>query len=179
MRCFFAVMALLVLASAVGCTHNQTRLDPDAVRQVTDVASGALITNEGNVSASFKGIAPNPTLMDGEGFWDVQPGQNGLMGLVVDGARMFTKSQDVDIEGLELTLPGEDGGPMTIKAARYSLRVSDPMAQQVAGLQEALPNLDSMTKTEAQATVERMHALGQISDSLFSFAMKLISAWPG
>jgi len=77
------------------------------------------------------------------------------------------------MEGVEYT-PQPAAGQPAFKCARLSFNISDPLKQQVAALQTAMPTLLGMTQAEATATVERMKAAGEITGDLAGLIIQYI-----
>lgn len=168
-----AALVLLAAAWAVapGCTHNQTRLDPDGtVRQTTDTGSAATMTRDGVLTASYKGAAPSHSMVDGEGIWATTSGPVGLAGIVADGVQMFLQSpKDVEMRGVEFAFD-----PPAFKAESLSLNLSGPLGAQAQMYAEAVGALQEMTRAEAEARVRQMEIAGEITATVADLLRQIL-----
>jgi len=164
---------LLVLALCVGCTHNQTFLKPDGnLKQITSTANTSQMNGEGLQQATNLGIGPQLSKADAEGIWVNGPGASGIAAILLEQGTLYVNSpQDVVIEGLEI-IRDPTSGEITIKADSMNLNLSEPMGKQVDAYLQAAKSLEGLTQTEALATVERMRAAGEITDSIASLLLQ-------
>ena len=153
-----------VLVSLVGCTHNQTAINPDGTIAVTtSSASSSMITKEGNQSAVQHGIGASVLKQDAEGNWINMPGPLGVLTYNPKTGQLFAGSpKDAVFKGVKFT-PNPAQGQPAFEADEISLNISNPIKAQTASLVAALASLEDMTQTEAEARVEQMRIAGQIT----------------
>jgi len=172
-RGLYVTMLLVAVLCLVGCTHNLTTITPDEVYARTSPANLASMDGEGKMRAAYQGIAPGQVMQDAEGTWLQVPGIFSGITFAPDGRLMLTTPQDVEMEGVEYC-PLPAAGQPALKVSRLVMKSSEPLGQNVAALQTALPVLKDMTQAEATATVERMKAAGEITGDLAGLIIQYI-----
>ena len=165
------IIAIIVTALMLGgCTHNVTELTDQGVLTRTSTANSASITKDGNLQAAYHGIGPMQLQQDADGNWVNIPGPAGLVSFV----RGDTKAYILSPNNVKINKVNYD--PATGKVAIEGLEanISEPMSQQVAALQIALPILSQMTQAEALATIEKWRTAGTMLPTVADMLIKIV-----
>lgn len=168
---FMVVMVIMVS----GCTHNKSLLNDEGISTQTNTANLVRLKTDGSMEATGNGAGPSVVNVDPEGIYTGQAVPLGVLHFSMpnfidpNGKPMqahITSPEDVEIgEATFAFAPAT--GEITITLKNLSANKSNVIAEQVKALQVALTILDSMTKTEAEAAVEKWKIAGTFgSDAL-------------
>lgn len=170
-----AVMLVMVLVVMGGCVSNKSRLDDTGISTQTNTANLVRLKVDGSMEATGNGAGPSVVNVDEDGIYTGQAVPLGTLHFTLpnfvdpNGKAMqahITSPEDVEIDSASFTfIPAT--GEINIQFTGLKANKSPVIAEQTIALQVALVALDSMTKTEAEASVKRMEILGKFgSDAL-------------
>ena len=167
---------LLCVLLAVGCSQgNLTELTDEGVMARTATSQVASIDPDGTLRAAYNGIGPTQLVQDSEGNWVNMPGPVGIASMPFGTDKAFIIAPgDIEAKTVTITPVPVDGQPL-IKITGLKINATAPMEQQVAALQIALPILSEMTKTEAEATIEKWRVAGEIAPSVLDLLAQFVA----
>lgn len=153
----FLIVLLLVAASLLtGCTPNQNHLGLGVDTKTTTASMGA-VGPSGDLQAITQGTGFTQILQDPNGQYGNLSMPAGVIAAPVPGgdkmAYIITPN-NTKIASLKFS-----DGTMTIELTGLEVNISEPLSQQVAALNIALPNLITMNKDTAAAQLDELKAL--------------------
>lgn len=171
------LIVLLVAALLLtGCTHNLTKLDGGVYSRTSD-AQVASMDAEGNLQAAYHGIGPMQLMQDPNGNWTNMPGPAGVLSFPTPtGVAFIVSPNNMTMQRFTYT-PEPVAGNAAITVEGLEVNLSETMAQQVEAIGIALPVLQSMTKEEALATVEKWKAAGTMLPTVADVLKQIILTW--
>ena len=170
-----SILLCVLCCVAAGCSQgNLTELD-EGIMSRTSTANVGAISPEGTIQASYHGIGALALQQDADGNWLISPGPAGIASIPFGTSSAFVVSpNNMSAESVEVT-PVPADGQAAIKVTGLEINISEPMSQQVAALQVALPILSEMTKTEAEATIEKWREAGKMAPSVLDLLAQFVA----
>ena len=161
-----------------GCTGNLLEMDDvGEVYQRTSGASVARLDSDGNLTAAFHGLAPTVSMQDDTGTWFAGPGPYLKMTFPVgDRIAVIISPNDVEIEGMSYTREPAPGQP-AFYVAKISANISEPLDRHVSAVTVALAALEGMTKAEAEATVKKWEAAGDMLPGVIDLLKVIVTTF--
>ncbi len=179
-RSILLTMCLLVIVVmpllAAGC-NNSNQLDAGAteISQQTSGASVAIMDANGNQSAAFHGMPPMHMKQDDQGNWVTVAGTGGIMTFDPATGKIFLFSPaNATMTDVKFT-PQPDAGEPAFSAESISFNISEVLAQHVGAITVAMATLEGMTRVEAEATVAKWVAAGDMLPTVADVVMQLIA----
>lgn len=151
------VIVLLVAALLLtGCTPNQNTLGLGVDAKTTTASLGA-VGPTGDLQAITQGTGFTQILQDPNGQYGNLSMPAGVIAAPVPGSDQMAyiiTPNNTKIQSMKFS-----DGTMTIDVQGLEVNISEPLAQQVAALNIALPNLITMNKDTAAAQLDELKAL--------------------
>ena len=170
-----ALIVPLVALACTSCTHAQFDIfEDERVSQDTSTASVAQITPDGRVTGSYQGLGPTLLEQDANGNWLAAPGPMGVLSYAPSSGLMYLVSpKDARMKGVKFT-PAPPAGQPAFEAEEIEVNLSEPLTQHTAELAAVMPTLENMTRAEAEATVKRMEAAGEITKAIADLLLRYV-----
>ncbi len=158
------LMCGLLLVGLTGCTPvNTAKIDADQVATTAQPASLATMDSEGDIKASYQGVAPTGLMQDSEGTWMTTPGQGGVVTFNPQTGMVYLWSpKDARVEGVKVTPEPEPGSP-SFEAQLIETNLSSVASVYAGQFTTAMEAIKDMTRAEAEAKVEQLEKLGVIT----------------